>query len=31
MKASIDFIKKNFDWEEIDSIIDKAISEFVTP
>lgn len=31
MKASLDFFKEHFDWEEVDAVYDEAISEFVTP
>lgn len=26
---AFDFLRKNFDWEEIDAIVDDNISEFV--
>ena len=29
MDKALEFLKKNFDWEEIDAIIDDNISEFV--
>lgn len=28
---AFEFLKQNFDWEDADAVIDKAISEFLTP
>ena len=29
MTVAFDFLRKNFDWEEIDAIMDDNIAEFV--